>query len=157
MEKLVFDTGIKEYEVNGGPDHGGGLLRINPSDPNLYARFLQAQSAMAEIGRDVAAREKAAKETQDGAAMLELLVDADRRMKALLQEVFGPENDFDAMLGHVNVMAVARNGERVITNMLTALEPILREGAEACAEAKAEEAAEQARAARAARQGMAQA
>ena len=31
MEKLSFDTGIREYDVN-----GNGVLRFNPSDPNVY-------------------------------------------------------------------------------------------------------------------------
>ena len=35
MEKLTFDSGIRSYRA------GAGVLRFNPSDPNLYARFLQ--------------------------------------------------------------------------------------------------------------------
>ena len=36
MQKLNFDLGLKEYEI------GGGVLRFNPGDPNVYARFLEA-------------------------------------------------------------------------------------------------------------------
>lgn len=39
MEQLTIDTGLREYAVNGGSEHGGGVLRFNPSDPNVYSRF----------------------------------------------------------------------------------------------------------------------
>ena len=32
-KKLNLDLGVKEYEL------GGGVLRINPTDPNLFKRF----------------------------------------------------------------------------------------------------------------------
>ena len=28
MEQLTIDTGLREYAVNGGPEHGGGVLRF---------------------------------------------------------------------------------------------------------------------------------
>lgn len=28
MEQLTIDTGLREYAVNGGPEHGGGVLRV---------------------------------------------------------------------------------------------------------------------------------
>ena len=34
MEKLQFDTGVRRYRV------GDGVLSFNPTDPNLYSRFL---------------------------------------------------------------------------------------------------------------------
>ena len=37
MEKISFDSGVKSYKIN-----GTGVLRFNPGDPNVYARFLQA-------------------------------------------------------------------------------------------------------------------
>ena len=44
MEQLTIDTGLREYAVNGGPEHGGGVLRFNPSDPNVYSRFCTLQN-----------------------------------------------------------------------------------------------------------------
>ena len=41
--KLNIDTGVREYEINGGEANGGGTLRFNPADPNVYERFLRAQ------------------------------------------------------------------------------------------------------------------
>lgn len=86
-----------------------------------------------------------------GTDAIQLLAQADQHAKGLLAEVFGPGNDFDAMLGGTNLLAVAGNGERVITNLFAALQPILEAGARQCADAKATLAVQQAQAARAAR------
>ena len=50
MEQLTIDTGLREYAVNGGPEHGGGVLRFNPSDPNVYSRFCTLQNQCAAEG-----------------------------------------------------------------------------------------------------------
>lgn len=131
--KITFDSGIKEYEVN------GGILRFNPSDPNVYGRFLDAMEKIQGVEDDLVAGGKQVQEG-DGAAVVRLMVDADRRVKSILQEVFGRSNDFDAIFDGVNIMAVAGNGERVITNFMVAIEPIVAEGAEKCAQMKVDAA-----------------
>ena len=77
--------------------------------------------------------------------------DADRDTKKILSEVFGADNDFDKILGGVNMLAVAGNGERVITNLLAALQPIMVEGAQNCAKQQADAAVAQAKRSRAQR------
>ena len=111
MEQLTIDTGLREYAVNGGPEHGGGVLRFNPSDPNVYSRFCTLQNQLQELEQQVQAQ------SPTGTDAIQLLAQADQRAKGLLAEVFGPGNDFDAMLGGTNLLAVAGNGERVITNL----------------------------------------
>ena len=145
MKQLTIDTGLREYAVNGGPEHGGGVLRFNPSDPNVYSRFCTLQNQLQELEQQVQAQ------SPTGTDAIQLLAQADQRAKGLLAEVFGPGNDFDAMLGGTNLLAVAGNGERVITNLFAALQPILEAGARQCADAKATLAVQQAQAARAAR------
>ena len=134
MRQLNIDTGVEEFCVN-----GRGVLRFNPADPNLYHRFFDA-------GRELEALDKERAE-----AGLALLADYDGRIKALLGGVFGPENDFDAALGGVNLAGVAANGKRVVQNLLEALAPILQQGAQRHLEARAEAAEAEAAAARAAR------
>ena len=132
MEKLVFDSGVKEYKIN-----NNGILRFNPSDPNVYARFLDAMEKIQAVEKklvDKAAQiEHAEDQEQSGAAVLRLMAEADREIKDVLAQVFGAGNDFDKILGGVNLLAVAGNGERVITNLLQALQPIMVSGAESCA------------------------
>ena len=44
MKKLSLDTGIQEYQIN-----DNGILRFNPSDPNVYARFMETQGKIEEL------------------------------------------------------------------------------------------------------------
>lgn len=132
MEKLVFDSGVKEYKIN-----NNGILRFNPSDPNVYARFMDALDKIRSVEERLVSSakelEQMADQQESGAAVLRLMRDADRDTKTILSEVFGADNDFEKILGGVNMLAVAGNGERVITNLLAALQPIMVAGAESCA------------------------
>lgn len=134
MEKISFDSGVKSYKIN-----GAGVLRFNPGDPNVYARFLEAADKLQEVENALVAEAKTLPEA-DGAAVVQLLNRADKEIKGILSWVFGQENDFDTILGGVNLLAVADNGQRVVTNLLEALQPILVEGAERCAKEKVDAA-----------------
>ena len=153
MEKLFFDSGIKEYQIN-----EDGVLRFNPSDPNVYARFMDVMDKIRAVEDELLAEakeiEKAEDQTQSGAAVLRLMAEADRKTKKLLSEVFGEENDFDRILGGVNLLAVASNGEHVITNFLAALQPIMLAGAENCAKQQADTAVAEAKLNRAQRRAQ---
>lgn len=148
MENLHFDSGIREYKIN-----NNGVLRFNPGDPNVYARFMEASEKIQGIEKELESKAKALEE-KDGAAVLQLLSTADKQMKEVLSWVFGKGNDFDEIMGGVNLMAVATNGERAITNLLDALLPIIQEGAEACAQQQIGDAVQQAQLNRAARRAQ---
>ena len=124
MENIQFDSGIRTYRIN-----GEGVLRFNPGDPNVYARFLEAVEKLKAAEEELTRQAESAKETQN----VELMTQADEKLKNILGWVFGESNDFHKLLGGVNLLAVADNGERVITNLFTALEPVLVEGAKRCA------------------------
>ena len=153
MEKLIFDTGVKEYKIN-----GSGILRFNPSDPNVYARFLDAMEKIQTVEKKLVAKaaeiEYAGDQEQSGAAVLRMMAEADREIKEILAQVFGAGNDFDKILGGVNLLAVAGNGERVITNLLQALQPIMVSGAESCAKQQVDGAVAQAKQNRAQRRAQ---
>lgn len=135
MENLQFDDGIRCYRIN-----GGGALRFNPADPNVYARFLEAEEKLLELERKLTAR----LQPESGLEAVRLLAEADRQMKQLLSWVFGGENDFETLMKGVNLLAVAGNGQRVVTNLFAALEPVLTEGAERCAAEQTAQAVAQA-------------
>lgn len=149
MEKLVFDNGMKEYDVN-----GTGILRFNPSDPNVYGRFLDAVDEIKNVEQELITKGKTLS-GNDGEGVVRLTVESDRKVKAILKNVFGNINDFDAIFGGVNIMAVASNGERVITNFMVAIEPIVSSGAEKCAQKKVTDAVTAANINRAQRSGNA--
>lgn len=146
MKNIQFDSGIKEFKVN-----GSGVLRLNPGDPNLYARFLEAVDKINALDAELTGRLRTSEGLQDGMEAVKVLADADKQIKAVLNWVFGLDNDMDRILGGVNLLAVAGNGERVITNLFEVLQPILIAGAEGCAREKTEAAVKQAKARRAAR------
>lgn len=130
MEKIQFDVGQRSYRIN-----GAGILRFNPCDPNLYSRFMEAveklQAVEAELTRQA--------EEMQGQDIVKLMGSADEKMKGILNWVFGGDNDFHKLLGGVNLLAVADNGERVVTNLFEALEPVLVEGAKRCASQQVKE------------------
>ena len=126
MDKIQFDSGLRSYRINGGQ-----VLRFNPGDPNLYARFLESVDKLKAVEEELTTKAQA--ETSDSEQILVLLTQADTKMKEILNWVFAGDNDFHKILSGMNLLAVAENGERVITNLFVALEPVLVEGAKCCA------------------------
>lgn len=131
MEKIIFDAGIKEYQI------GNGVLRFNPADYNLFARFFDANQKLQDVEAEMVEK---GQHVTDGESVVRLMREADDKAKTILNEVFGGHNDFHEILGGVNLMSVADNGERVITNLIHALTPIITQGAEACVQSTVAEA-----------------
>lgn len=154
MQNLSIDTGVQEFCVN-----GRGVLRFNPGDPNVYHRFFAAKEPLAGLEEKLSAALDALESeplTDEARAVrtLELMADYDAKIKALLTGVFGPGNDFDAILEGVNLAGVGVNGKRVVQNLLEALAPVLTDGAQRTVTAKADAAQARAEAERAARQAL---
>ena len=128
MKQLTFDSGIKEFKIN-----NNGVLRFNPSDPNLYSRFMEAAGKIQAVEEKLindAKKMNSEGGDNHGELVLQLLTNAYKEVKKILTEVFGKENDFDQILDGVNLLAVGTNGERVITNFLSALLPVFQDGIE---------------------------
>ena len=130
MEKITFDAGVKRYRIN-----GGGVLQFNPADPNLYQRFMEAVEQIKQLEQEMAGGDE---------EPLAKLCRVDGQIKKILSWVFGGENDFDALLGGVNLLAAASNGQPVVSNLLQALLPVLTEGARMCAGVQVQQAKEKA-------------
>ena len=126
MEQLQFDSGMRTYRVNGGE-----TFSFHPADPNLYARFQEAEEKLSGMG------EAFSQETGD---VLTVMQKTDRELKSLLSWVF-PGNDFEKIFSGVHLLAMTKTGKTVLENFLDALAPILYEGAESFAQGVAEEAA----------------
>ena len=112
MQNLAIDTGMKEYLIN-----NRAVLRFNPGDPNLYHRFFAAAPQLDTLDAELTEKLKALPAEPDPARAeqgLALLNDYDRRIKALLTEIFGAENDFDKVLEGVNLAGTGANGKRVV-------------------------------------------
>ena len=125
MKTIKLDTGMEQYKLP------GGVLRFNPADPNVYVRFQQAMESLQQLEQDMA------KEVTDGGDFLDILARTDKAIKQNLNLVFGPGNDFDALVGGVNLLSPAADGKTVAQHLLAALEPVLVAGAKRCAQAQA--------------------
>lgn len=155
-QKLSVDVGILELEIN-----DNGVLRFNASDFNVYQRFLALVKELPEMEKEYEAAaqngggeaDKEGREMEMAGEALDKVREVDRRVKSRLSDVFGPENDFDRLLGGVNVMAFGRNGERVISNLLNALQPYMEAGIKQHMNEAAAEAVAQAKQNRAKRRG----
>ena len=134
MKKLKFDSGVETFSIA-----GGGVLRFHPGDPNLYARFLQAEEKLNELEASLTQQAKELEGMDEITAALSLTTCADKKMKELLNWVLGGDNDMEQALGGVNLLAMAKNGKRLIVNLMEALEQVLCAGAETFVSQKAEE------------------
>ena len=134
MDILKLDLGIKEYRLT-----ENGVLRFNPSDPNVYARFLNAEKDIRAVEQEAADKAKAETDNIGGTA-IRIMEEADGKIKDILNRIFGHGNDFHAILEGVNVLAVGSNGIRIISNLLEVLTPIMEQGAKDFADGKIAEA-----------------
>lgn len=132
MKKLFIDNGLEEYQLT----DGGALLRFNPKDQNIYARFIESTDKIQAVEKEMAEKAKGIDtgKADAGEQTLMIMRETDRRMKEILNNVFGHNNDFDAILCGVNLMAVGSNGKRIIENVIEALMPVMEAGAKACVE-----------------------
>lgn len=131
--KITFDSGVRQYEIN-----GRAVLRFNPSDPALYKRFKEMADYLSSLEKEVAEKSETA---TNGMDMVDLLAEYDGKVKEKLRYVFGLENDFDEIFDGGNVMALASNGEMIITNFLDGIRPIIESGIKEYAKLEAKKAA----------------
>lgn len=142
MNQLCVDCGLEEYCL-----FDGAVLRFNPADPNLYARFLELEERLTQLHRTMQEQLRQARQTD---RVLQILEQTDREIKAHLTYVFGPGNDFSRLMQGINLLAAGSNGLTVAENLLSALEPVLLSGAERFVSEKTRQAVEQAERRRAA-------
>ena len=138
MKQLFIDNGLEEYQLV----DGGALLRFNPKDQNLYARFIESTDKIKAVEKEMAEKSDGIDRSKPDAGEKTLMImrETDRRMKEILNQVFGHNNDFDAILHGVNLMAVGSNGKRVVENLMETLLPVMEAGAKACVQESVDEA-----------------
>lgn len=141
-QRLDFDDGLTRLDVN-----GNGLLTFNPSDFNLYERFFALSKSLPELEQKYVREVETIPDNLGEEEKMELIGEEltlakaiDTELKAKLSHVFGAQNDFDKLLGGVNLMAIGNNGERVITNLLQAIAPYIQQGVNRQAKSAADKA-----------------
>ena len=131
--KVEVDDGRIGIEICGNVGTNG-ILSFNPTDFNLYGRFVKFCRELPDIEkrffassepRLVTGHEKA--EMEEISANLEVVNNLDAEIKERLNDVFRG-NDFGELLSGVNLMAFGKIGNFVITNLLDAIRPYIESG-----------------------------
>ena len=67
MQNIQFDSGVTEFAV------GGGVLRFNPGDPNVYARFCQAIEQIKTLEQGLVEKTRAENPQEAALELLQLM------------------------------------------------------------------------------------
>lgn len=135
MERISLNTGVKEFEI---ADHTGkvlGVLRLNTTDQNVYARFVDMYNNLPEIQKKYNKADEDLLDSEEATlAEFKAYRDVDAEIKAQLSTVFGEGNDFNQLLDGMNIMAMTDTGATVLENLLEALLPLIETDAKKRAE-----------------------
>jgi len=126
MKTINFDTGIEVYKVN-----DNAVLKVNFKDPNLYGRFLEMQAELENIEKKYEEKTKGIetevneKGFSNAEQTLKIMREIDVEIKEKFAYVFGIDNNFDEIFNGVHLMAIDKNGNRIVSNFLEAINPII--------------------------------
>lgn len=116
MDSLNFDTGYKEYAINGDESK---VIRISTTDIALYDRTKKAMKNIERLSEDY---RKTEAKTSDQAN--ELFVKADRDIKEQINSIFGYDVS-SVVFGISNCMSVTKNGYMLFENFLNVVIPVI--------------------------------
>lgn len=113
-ESLSFDTGLKEYDIN-----GVATVRFNPSDANFVERLY---SAFTELDKRQDEFEQRVKEIgDDGEKMFAYARERDTEMRETIDDVFGQPGLSDLLFADMNCYALAPDGTPVWIGLFMAV------------------------------------
>lgn len=115
MRELNFNSGYKEYDVN-----GGATIRVNTTDFTLLDKLYRVKD---NIAQTVAGLEQL-KQSADLGAILAAMHDADVKVKQELNRVFGSDVSA-AAFGDLNCLSFA-GGQPIALNFLEAILPEIK-------------------------------
>lgn len=104
---LSFDSGIKEYTINGDPSR---VIRINPSDFGIIERAEKAKAALEKLHID-----------PDEEHMSEALLAMDKAVREQIDLIFG-KGTAEIAFGDINCTSLA-GGSPIFLNFLNAILP----------------------------------
>lgn len=116
MNSLNFDTGYKEYAINGDESK---VIRISTTDIAFYDRTKKAMKNIERLSEDY---RKAEVKTSDHAN--ELFVKADRDIKEQINSIFGYDVS-SVVFGISNCMSVTESGYMLFENFLNVVIPVI--------------------------------
>lgn len=117
MEKLIFDDGCKEYEINGDPNR---VLRFNPADvgfiDRLEAALNDVKGEMDKVkGVKISPTGNAIDETSEAACLVR---EMNKSLRDSFDKIFYP-GAADVVFGYMNPLALA-GGKTIYEQFLDA-------------------------------------
>ncbi len=117
MNNLNFDTGYKEYSINGDESK---VIRIDTTD---YALFDRIQKVSKNIDKLSENYRNTKVETDEQAN--ELFVKVDKDIREQINKIFGYDVS-SVVFGITNCMSITKSGHMLFENFLNALIPVIK-------------------------------
>lgn len=117
MKSINFNSGIKEYAVNGDENN---VIRINVGDMNIAARFKENVNFFDEIEKDI---------EENGSPTPEKIAEYDKLIKEKIDYIFGADVSSHAF-GNTNCLSPVGNGNLLFTEFMNAFMDLIKEDAE---------------------------
>lgn len=124
--KLNIDLGLKSYDICLPDGTVTGTVRFNPADPGISARWKKIKPEVDSLAEKAHAAE--------GDAILNVLQEADERIKSCIDYAFGAKVS-GAFFGGQSCFGVCGDGATVLEHVLDAMAPVIEESMQAGAKA----------------------
>ena len=115
-ETFSFDSGIKEYAINGDETR---ILKVNVTDvnflPRLYESFMRAQDLVKNIGT-YEPKETTIESLREG---IDQISGIDKAIRDEFDKVFYPGAS-EIVFGHMNVLSFVGNGDTIYESFMNA-------------------------------------
>lgn len=123
---LKIDLGLKRYDIRLPDGTVTGTVCFNPADPGIAARWKKIRPELDSL------TEKA--HQAQGDAVLDVLQEADARIKSCIDYAFGASVS-EGFFGGQSCFGVCGDGATVLEHVLDALAPVIEESMQAGAQA----------------------
>lgn len=124
--ELKIDLGLKSYDILDPDGNLTGTVRFNPADPGISARWKKIKPEVDSLAEKANAAE--------GDAVLDVLQEADGRIKSCIDYAFGAKVS-EAFFGGQSCFGVCGDGATVLEHVLDAMAPVIEESMRAGATA----------------------
>lgn len=119
MQNINFDTGIKEYSINGDESK---IIRFSTTDYGIIDRIKTAMQAISALEKKYKTAEQT-DATDD--AVNDMLVSVDKAIRDQINYIF--DSDVCTMaFGNTNCLSDTKSGDPLFANFLNAIVPLIK-------------------------------
>ena len=119
MAKIVFDNGIKTYDIEDEKGNLRGQISFNPADINMFKRYEAVEKAVEDAYTVFAEADRA------NADYLKLFEETDTNVKNKINEFFDDMNASNVIFGSQHVFNM-HNGKTLLERFMTMIMPVIK-------------------------------